>query len=80
MPWPSPYYWAAAHSAGATLFGSMAPGSYSGPMTADLDDIGKLMELQAAVRLKKRPDLTSRHLRPASRGARCEGMAGLGRG
>ena len=29
MPWPAPYYWAAAEGAGATLFASMAPGSSS---------------------------------------------------
>jgi len=64
MPWPAPYYWAAAASAEATLFASMAIGSYSGPMTANLEDVAALMANQIAPRLRRRPDLTGRHLRP----------------
>ena len=64
MPWPAPYYWAAAASAEATLFASMAIGSYSGPMTANLKDVATLMADQIAPRLRLRPDLTGRHLRP----------------
>ena len=68
MPWPAPYYWAAAESAGATLFASMCVGSYSGPMTADLDDVAALVANRIAPRLRARPDLTERHRRRRGRG------------
>ena len=77
MPWPAPYYWAAAASADSQLFASMAQGSYSGPMTADLDDVARLMTDRVAPRLLDRPDLTARHLAPPPSGAACPPAPGF---
>ncbi|KAH8077002.1 hypothetical protein JL720_10303 [Aureococcus anophagefferens] len=76
-PWPAPYYWAAAASADSQLFASMAQGSYSGPMTADLDDVARLMTDRVAPRLLDRPDLTARHLAPPPSGAACPPAPGF---
>ena len=71
MPWPAPYYWAAAASADSTLFASMAQGSYTGPMTANLKDVRALMTDQIAPRLIADPAITRRHLLPHPTSADC---------
>ncbi|KAH8075122.1 hypothetical protein JL721_1116 [Aureococcus anophagefferens] len=68
---------AAAASADSQLFASMAQGSYSGPMTADLDDVARLMTDRVAPRLLDRPDLTARHLAPPPSGAACPPAPGF---
>ncbi|KAH8052191.1 hypothetical protein JL722_10291 [Aureococcus anophagefferens] len=76
-PWPAPYYWAAAASADSQLFASMAQGSYSGPMTADLDDVARLMTDRVAPRLLDRPDPHGAPPRAAAVGRRLPARAGL---
>ena len=71
MPWPAPYYWAAAKSASADLFASMAVGSYAGPMTADLGDIHRLVANRLVPRLRAAPGALARHLAPKAFAGMC---------
>jgi hypothetical protein len=46
-------------------------------MTADLDDVARLMTDRVAPRLLDRPDLTARHLAPPPSGAACPPAPGF---
>ena len=61
----------------SVLFASMAVGSYSGPMTADIADITRLMADRIAPRLLDRPDLTSRHRAPEPSARDCPPAPGF---